>query len=130
MATWNLSNTKHHILICNGSSCNRAGAEELTRALRQEISNQEADNTIHTTRTLCNGRCHDKCVVIDYPKGVWYIDLKPEDASSFICSLLAHKNYEQKISHSFDGQSFERTPEVVTGIFKNKEKVKKVSKII
>lgn len=37
MATWDLSNTKHHLLICNGSSCNKAGAEELTQAIRNEI---------------------------------------------------------------------------------------------
>lgn len=66
MATWDLSNTKHHILICNGSSCSRVGAEELTQAIRKEISDLELDEIIHTTRTRCNGRCHDKCVVITY----------------------------------------------------------------
>lgn len=49
MATWDLSNMKHHVLICNGSSCNQAGAEELTQAIRKEISSQEMDDTIHTT---------------------------------------------------------------------------------
>ena len=72
--------TQHHILICNGSSCNRVEAEELTQAIRKEISGRDLDNSIHTTRTRCNGRCHDKCVAIHYPKGTWYKDLKPEDA--------------------------------------------------
>ena len=38
MATWDLSKTKHHVLICNGSSRNQVGAEELTQAIRKEIS--------------------------------------------------------------------------------------------
>jgi NADH:ubiquinone oxidoreductase subunit E len=54
MATWNLDTTKHHVLICNGSSCNRFGAEEVTQAIRSEIANQELDPYIHTTRTRCN----------------------------------------------------------------------------
>ncbi len=48
MATWNLDTTKHHVLICNGSSCNWFGAEEVTQAIRSEIANQELDPSIHT----------------------------------------------------------------------------------
>lgn len=130
MATWDLSHTKHHILICNGSSCNRVGAEELTQAIRKEISDRGVDDAIHTTRTRCNGRCHDKCVVIDYPKGTWYKDLKPEDASLFVDSLLINKDYTEKVSHSFHRQGFERADGVVAGVTKDKEKVIKVSKIM
>lgn len=130
MATWDLSNMKHHVLICNGSSCNQAGAEELTQAIRKEISSQEMDDTIHTTRTRCNGRCHDKCVVIHYPKGTWYKDIQPEDAPDFVHSITSNDDYTEKVSHSFDGQFFERSPGVLKGIFKEKEKVKKVSKIL
>lgn len=122
MATWDLSNTNHHILICNGSSCNRAGAEELTQAIRKEISNRELDDIIHTTRTRCNGRCHDKCVVIHYPKGAWYRDLKPEDAPLLIDSLCADEDYTEKVSHSYDGQRFERSFGVIAGVPKDKEK--------
>ena len=130
MATWNLDNTKHHILICNGSSCNRVGAEKLTQAIRKEISDRELDNMIHTTRTRCNGRCHDKCVVINYPKGTWYRDLKPEEAPLFINSLLANEDYAEKVSHLFHDQGFERSPGIITGISKNKDKVNRASKIL
>jgi (2Fe-2S) ferredoxin len=130
MATWDLSKTKQHVLICNGSSCSRVGAEELTQAIRKEISDRDLDDIIHTTRTRCNGRCHDKCVVINYPKGTWYKDVKPEDAPLFVEALLANEDYTEKISHSFRDQGFERSPGVSTGISKDKEKVKKVSKLL
>ncbi|MFC3885005.1 ferredoxin [Bacillus songklensis] len=130
MATWDLSETKHHVLICNGSSCNQVGAEELTQAIRKEISHRELDDTIHTTRTRCNGRCHDKCVVIAYPTGIWYKDLKPEDSPLFVDSLITGEDCTGKVSHSFNGQGFERADGVVIGIPKDKEKVVKVSKIL
>ena len=128
MATWNLSNTKHHVLICNGSSCNREGAEELTQAIRKEISDRELDDTIHTTRTRCNGRCHDKCVAIAYPTGTWYKDLKPEDSSRLVDSLLDHEDFTGKISHTFNGDVFERKSGIVVGIHKDKARVDKVTK--
>lgn len=127
MATWDLSSTKHHVLICNGSSCNRAGAEELTQAIRKEISERDVDHMIHTTRTRCNGRCHDKCVVIHYPLDTWYRALTPEEAPLFVDSLLSDENYQEKVSHSFQEHVLQRTPGVIAGTPKEKEKVMKVS---
>src|SRR5690606_41538159 len=72
MTTWNLNQMQRHLLICNGATCMSAGAEEVTQQIRDEIRKNRLDEMIHTSRTRCNGRCKDKCVVIDYPKGTWY----------------------------------------------------------
>ncbi|MCP3740817.1 (2Fe-2S) ferredoxin domain-containing protein [Rossellomorea sp. BNER] len=130
MATWDLSNTKHHILICNGSSCNMVGAEELTQSIRKEIQERNLDDVIHTTRTRCNGRCLDKCVAIHYPKGTWYKDLRPEEASPLIESILDDENYKEKVSHTFTVEGFVRSSCTNKGVSKDKEKVQKVSKIL
>lgn len=129
MATWDLSNTRHHILICNGSSCNRVGAEELTQAIRKEISNRELDDLIHTTRTRCNGRCEDKCVVIHYPKGTWYKDFRPEDVPHFVDYLLENEDFPKKVSHTYGEQGFQRSSGTITGVSKNKDNVSRVSKV-
>ncbi|MGO4886350.1 (2Fe-2S) ferredoxin domain-containing protein [Anaerobacillus sp. MEB173] len=128
MATWDLSTTKHHVLICNGSSCKKAGAEDLTLAIRKEISNQGLDQMIHTTRTLCNGRCQDKCVLITYPDGKWYKNISAEDAPQFIESLMSGHDIESYISHCFNGTGFQALGETVKGTIKDEHIVKKVSK--
>ncbi|WP_141434062.1 ferredoxin [Bacillus sp. 03113] len=128
MATWDLSRTKHHVLICNGSSCNKCGAEELTVAIRKEISDRDLDDVIHTTRTRCNGRCQDKCVVIAYPSGNWYKEMNPEDSTAFVDSLLNNRDLTGKISHSYTENGFEREEGVVKGVGKEKEIVQRVSK--
>ncbi|ARK29991.1 (2Fe-2S) ferredoxin domain-containing protein [Halalkalibacter krulwichiae] len=128
MATWDLSDTKYHILICNGSSCNKAGAETLTQSIRNELYANDLDSKIHTTRTLCNGRCHDKCVVITYPDGNWYKDMTSEDASLFVESLVAGTTMEYKLSHTYFGNGFERTEGTIKGVERDVEKVERVSK--
>lgn len=65
-----------------------------------------------------------------YPKGTWYKDLKPEDAPHLVDSIISDGDYSVKVSHSFHGQGFERSPGVITGVSKDKEKVNKVSKIL
>lgn len=130
MATWDLSNTKQHVFFCNGSSCNRAGAEEVTQAVRKEISERGLDDIIHTTRTRCNGRCQDQCVVISYPQGTWYKDITPEDAPALVNAWINGEEYEEKVSHTYVGSGFKKSENIPTGEFKNKEKVKKVSKVL
>ncbi|MFN7249999.1 MAG: (2Fe-2S) ferredoxin domain-containing protein [Anaerobacillus sp.] len=128
MATWNLTETHLHLLICNGSSCNKAGAEQLTQAIRKEIADRSLDCSIHTTRTLCNGRCHDKCVVISYPDGHWYKEMTSEDASPLIERLLMKNCLEEKVSHYFEGSGFVPTVGTLLGKDKDRETVIKVSK--
>jgi len=48
----------------------------------------------------------------------------------FVNSLLSNDDYTEKVSHFFDGQFFERSPGVVKGVLKDKDKVNKVSKIL
>lgn len=108
MATWNLSKTIHHVFICNGGSCMRYGAEELTQEIRKEINGQGQNDAIHTTRTRCNGRCEDKCVVIHYPIGTWYQGMQPQDAKAFIQSISQGINYDIKISHTYRKDGFVR----------------------
>ena len=66
----------------------------------------------------------------NYPKGTWYKDIIPGDVPLFVDALLANEAYTEEVSHSFHDQGFERSPGVNTGISKDKEKVKKVSKLL
>ncbi|MBB5354321.1 MULTISPECIES: ferredoxin [Anoxybacillus] len=84
MATWNLQGTKHHVLICNGASCMRKRGEEVTQAIRDEIDQLQLHAYVHTTRTRCNGRCEDACVVIVYPEGVWYRTIDEQVARDIV----------------------------------------------
>ncbi|MNW32054.1 Ferredoxin, 2Fe-2S [compost metagenome] len=89
MATWNLEGTRSHLFICNGVSCMRAGADEVTDEIRAEIARQGAEQTVHTTRTRCNGRCNDACVVIAYPEGIWYREVTPEIGKELVQQHLS-----------------------------------------
>lgn len=125
MATWDLSQTRHHVLICNGGSCTRQGGEEVTDAIRHAIADAGLDDCVHTTRTRCNGRCEDACVVIVYPEGVWYKQVSPQDAPKLVeRHLLSGVPVESLVSHRYQDGAFVRTAEAVPGTLKS-QKVKK-----
>jgi (2Fe-2S) ferredoxin len=121
MTTWNLTETKHHVLICNGSSCMRKGGEEATQAIREEITNLNLDASIHTTRTRCNGRCKDACVMVVYPEGVWYKATTPEIAKKIVHDHLVGGNVvEDSVIYTYDKDHFSapENSESITGIVK------------
>ncbi|MBM7587471.1 (2Fe-2S) ferredoxin [Bacillus pakistanensis] len=108
----NLDGFSKHLLICNGKTCTKNGAEEVTETIRGELKDLELQREIHTTKTLCNGQCKHGPIAVLYPQGIWYknmnrikseelIQLLKERRSVYIGSELYYhdgitfKNYEE-----------------------------------
>ena len=88
MAIKDLTKVSRHLFLCNGSSCKKLGAEESTAAIRSAINACGFTHIIHTTKTLCNGRCKDGPVVISQPDGTWFKQLSEEKAQEFVHRFL------------------------------------------
>jgi sirohydrochlorin cobaltochelatase len=108
---------QRHLLICNGATCMGAGAEEVTQQIRDEIRKNRLDEHIHTSRTRCNGRCKDKCVVIDYPKGTWYSVQQEETARGIVQEAVK----EDAIIYSMEHGERKRNENRIKGIDKYKK---------
>jgi (2Fe-2S) ferredoxin len=88
MAIRDLTKIKTHLFLCNGASCKLLGAEESTAAIRLAISEYGLSEEIHTTKTLCNGRCKDGPVIIAMPDGIWFKKINAEKADGFVKEFL------------------------------------------
>lgn len=118
MATWNLTGMDSHLFICEGGTCKREGAEEVTEAIRHKIRLNGADSRIHTTRTRCNGRCEDACVVIQYPEGNWYRDMTPVKARRLVASILNGSSLEEQLLYSYSDRLIPVSTSAAAGIEK------------
>ncbi|OLN21981.1 hypothetical protein BTO30_12210 [Domibacillus antri] len=122
MATWNLTEMNRHVLICNGSTCMRKGGEEVTQAIRDEITKLDLDAKVHTTRTRCNGRCKDGCVVIVYPEADWYFEMDEERSKEMVESHLQNgKPVKEWIAYERSGDGMK----LLNNRFKGTEKGEK-----
>ncbi|WP_139489911.1 (2Fe-2S) ferredoxin domain-containing protein [Brevibacillus dissolubilis] len=111
----NLTTVTRHLILCNGGTCSKKGAEAVTQAIRDEIARVGADDFIHSTKTLCNGRCVDSCVVAVYPEGIWYRDVRVEDAPKIVRQhLLAGEPVEELVSFHYDGNTFQTSEQKKT----------------
>jgi (2Fe-2S) ferredoxin len=96
MAIKNLIPIKRHLFMCNGGSCKLNGAEESTAAIRREINEAGLADEVHTTKTLCNGRCKDGPVIIGMPDGTWFKQVLPENAAAFVSGYLVNGEIPRK----------------------------------
>jgi (2Fe-2S) ferredoxin len=88
MAIKDLTLIDSHLFLCNGGTCKMKGAEESTNAIRSLIKEQLLTDKIHTTKTLCNGRCKEGPIVICQPQGLWLKNVTADIAEKLVNSYL------------------------------------------
>ena len=88
MAIKDLTQVQRHLFLCNGGTCKQNGSEESSAAIRKAIADAGLNNEIHTTKTLCNGRCKDGPIVISQPEGIWFKQMATENVAPFVKTFL------------------------------------------
>ena len=83
MAVKDLVNSKKCLFICNGGSCMKNNAEDVTQAIRKSIKDFNLDDDYHTVRTKCMGRCDDAPIAMVAPDNIWLKNINPNQ-----CDLL------------------------------------------
>lgn len=95
-----LSKVRYHLILCQGATSTKNGAEELTRSIRSAIKRDNLVSSIHTTISKCNGQCQNGPIVIEYPKGNWYGWLQPESATFLVRSVKEGTVWTEKLIYS------------------------------
>ena len=98
MAIKDLTKVRTHLFLCNGSTCKSKGAEESTKIIRETIHACGLHDQVHTTKTMCNGRCDDGPVLIVQPEGQWYKEITPEIARDFVMRGIV---YDEAVPEKF-----------------------------
>ena len=79
-----MSNPRIHVLVCTGGGCVASGAFDVSAAFQDEIRKQGLEGECRVVETGCLGPCAVGPVALIYPDGVFYQDLKPEDAREIV----------------------------------------------
>jgi len=82
------SNTKHQILICQGTGCESSKSDKITKALVDEVKRSGLSDTIQIKATGCHGFCQQGPIVIIEPDGIFYTGVKIEDAPEVVKSYF------------------------------------------
>ena len=91
-----MQHIRAHVLICGGTGCKSAGSKEVQLAFSRAIEAKGLSDEVMVVETGCHGFCEHGPLVIVYPEGTFYCQVKAEDV-------------EEKVeSHLFKGRIVER----------------------
>ena len=67
-------------MLCAGTGCMASGSLEVKDALQKELEKRNLQDDVQIVMTGCNGFCARGPLVVCYPDGIFYNQVKPEHA--------------------------------------------------
>ena len=75
---------RSHVLICGGTGCTSSGSVKILDAMNAEIAAKGLQDEIKVVGTGCFGLCALGPIMIVYPEGTFYSQVKPEDVPEIV----------------------------------------------
>ena len=75
-------------IICGGTGCKSAGSKEVQLAFSRAIEAKGLSDEVMVVETGCHGFCEHGPLVIVYPEGTFYCQVKAEDVEEIVESHL------------------------------------------
>lgn len=95
-----MQHIRAHVLICGGTGCKSAGSKEVQLAFSRAIEAKGLSDEVMVVETGCHGFCEHGPLVIVYPEGTFYCQVKAEDVEEIVEShLLKGRIVERLLYH-------------------------------
>ena len=74
-----MKRSRSQVMLCFGTGCIASGSGAVKKALEEELTGRNLQEEIEIVLTGCNGFCALGPVMVVYPEGIFYVQVKPED---------------------------------------------------
>lgn len=75
---------RSHVLVCSGTGCTSSDSRLVISGLQKELGDRGLDNEIKVVETGCFGFCNMGPIMVVYPEGTFYCQVKPEDVKEIV----------------------------------------------
>ena len=73
-----------HILVCGGTGCTSSGSAAIQEEFEKQLKANGLENEVKLVQTGCFGLCALGPVVVVYPEGAFYSEVKTEDVKEIV----------------------------------------------
>ena len=91
---------RSHVLVCGGTGCTSSHSGELIDALNANIKEKGLEDEIKVVRTGCFGLCALGPIMIVYPEGSFYSEVKVEDIPEIVEEHLLKGRIVKRLLYS------------------------------
>ena len=75
---------RSHVLVCGGTGCTSSNSQQIIDALETEIAAAGLSDEVKVVKTGCFGLCALGPIMIVYPEGSFYSEVKPSDVPEIV----------------------------------------------
>ena len=88
---------RSHLLLCGGTGCHASGSLNVKKAIVTELLKRGLAEEIKIVETGCNGFCAMGPIMVVYPEGVIYMQIKQEDVPELVEEHLVKGRILQRL---------------------------------
>ena len=114
---------RSHVLVCGGTGCTSSHSGELIEALEKNIKEKGLEEEIKVVRTGCFGLCALGPIMIVYPEGCFYSEVKVEDIPEIVEEHLLKGRIVKRLLYSETVTENEVKPLNETNFYKKQHRV-------
>jgi NADH:ubiquinone oxidoreductase subunit F (NADH-binding)/(2Fe-2S) ferredoxin/NAD-dependent dihydropyrimidine dehydrogenase PreA subunit len=86
------------VSICTMSVCGQSrGSVDVCARFKKEIRRAGLEDKVDIRETGCQGFCEREPVVIIFPEGIYYVNVKPDDVSEIISTTLVKRELVERL---------------------------------
>ena len=90
---------RSHVMICGGTGCTASGSKTLQTTLQKALEEKGLQDEIRIVETGCFGLCALGPIMIIYPEGVFYSNVKVDDIPEIVEEHLLKGRIVQRLVH-------------------------------
>ena len=75
---------RSHVLVCGGTGCSSSNSQLIIDAMEKEIAEAGLTDEVKVVKTGCFGLCALGPIMIIYPEGSFYSEVKPSDVHEIV----------------------------------------------
>ena len=79
---------RSHVLVCGGTGCTSSGSQAIIDSLESEIKKNGLEEEVKVVKTGCFGLCALGPIMIVYPEGCFYSEVKADDIPEIVSEHL------------------------------------------
>ncbi len=114
---------RSHVLVCGGTGCTSSHSGELIEALEANIKEKGLEEEIKVVRTGCFGLCALGPIMIVYPEGCFYSEVKVDDIPEIVEEHLLKGRIVKRLLYKETVEADNVKPLSETNFYKKQNRV-------
>jgi len=112
------------VSICTMSVCGQSrGSVDVCERFKEEIRRAGFEDKVDIRETGCQGFCESEPVVIIFPEGIYYVNVKPDDVPEIISTTLVERELVDRLLYTDPTTSKKGAKESDISFYKNQMRI-------